>query len=333
MAFNLNLNVKTNLKKQIEKEASGGRDGRFLNYFDLKKGEKMKVLFLPDANGEFWQKFSKHGPNLKLPGLEPVACPYKAARQECAACQKGFDLLNQAKELGEKTPEGKELKDEAKRWFAKDYTLVQVLVLDTPVEIAEADDGNQVKLMYLPFAIEKIIKNAVVEGIVEEDEISSVPFYIKKTENQGGQAAYTDSYFSPRETVGDDDLAFFEGLKVEQYDYSKLDVVPEDASSEEVVAWMEKAEAANEKKSKPNDNSNGGRSKQQDTRSKVSDRLGRGSDSVTQEDDRGDDMDKQQEESTRDADADADTDTGPDEKPTGSTRGSALRERLARTRR
>jgi len=315
----LNLGVKKGLKKEIERESNGGRDTRFLNYFDLKDGEKMKIMFLPDANGNFWAKFHKHGPNLRVPGLEGISCPYKSQRQTCPACQKGFELLNESKEAGgESTGRGKALKEEAKKWFAKDYTMVQVLVLESPCEIAQSDDGNEVKLMYLPFAVEKIIKNTLTEGILEEDEICQTPFYIKKTMNQGGQASYSDSYFDLRHEITEDDLAYFDDLKVEQYDYDNLDVIPGDVSTEEVEAWLVKAEEAVAKKNESNDGNKGGGN----TRDRVSDRLGRS---------------KVKEEETQPAEDAEDAEEGnqePEEEKSESTasRGASLRDRLNRKR-
>lgn len=234
----LNLSIKSNLKKQIEKEKTSGKDTRFLNYYDMKEGEKMTILFLPDANGELWAKFSKHGPNLKLPGVGSVNCAYKSSGEDCPACQKGFAFLNESREQNDP-----KLKEEAKRWFSRDYTIVQCLVLDSPIEVSESPDGNQVKLMYIPFAVENIIKEAVTEGIVPEDELCTTPFVIKKTTNQGGWASYENSYFS-RKQITEEELEVFEEFTIEQYDFNELDVIPDPTTTEEVQEWLEKAEQA-----------------------------------------------------------------------------------------
>lgn len=241
----LNLKIKTDLKKQIDKEKQGGKDSRFLNYYNLKEGEKMTILLLPDANGELWRKFSKHGPGLKTPGAGSINCSYKSNQQDCPACKKGFEFLNMFKESGDK-----DHKEEAKKWFSKDYTLVQCLVLDSPIDIDESPDGNQVKLMYVPFGIENIIKEAVTEGLVPEDELCQTPFVIKKTTNQGGFASYDNSYFS-RKTISDDELDVFDEFKIEQYDFDTLDVIPTPTTTEEVQEWLEKAEQVMEGASSP----------------------------------------------------------------------------------
>jgi hypothetical protein len=94
--------------------------------------------------------------------------------------------------------------------------------------------------MYVPFNMRKVIKEAIIEGQVEEDMITSIPFIIKKTKNQGNQAAYDSSYFA-RETVTDEELEYFDDLLVEQYDYSDLDIIPDSTTTEEVREWLEKA--------------------------------------------------------------------------------------------
>lgn len=231
----LNLKLKKNLKDRLEKEGSNKKDTRFLNYFDMKFEEKMKILILPDVNGELWAKFKMHGPNLNNKKVGAVNCSYMSSGEECPACQHGFDYLNMEKETGDEA-----YKDEAKRWFAKDYTIMSVLVLESSMEIQESPDGNQVKLMYVPFKVEQMIKNAVVEGQIEEDMLSYTPLWLKKTKNKGGRAAYDNSYFDRKE-VTDDDLQYFAEQKVDQFDYTNLDVIPKPTSTAEVQTWLDKA--------------------------------------------------------------------------------------------
>jgi hypothetical protein len=233
----LKLKLKTNLKKQIEDEStrSGGTDNRFLNYWDLKDSEKVKILFVPDTNGELWGKFKKHGPSLKLRGSGSVRCAYESSGDTCPACQHGFGLLDLAKET-----EDKAYKDEAKRWFARDYTLMSCIVLDSPFEVNEHTDHNQVKLIYVPFSVEKTIKESITEGQLDEDELCRTPFFIKKTKNAGGYADYSTSYFN-RKQVEDDELSFFDDLVVEQFDYSDIDVIPPASNDAEVQEWFDKA--------------------------------------------------------------------------------------------
>lgn len=245
---NLKTKVKQNLKKDIEndKKSNNKNDGRILNYFDLKEGEKMTILFVPDVNGEFWSRFSKHGPQVKIKnakgqatsvrGIGSINCSYKSSGEDCPACIKGFDLFAEAKETN-----SKELKEEGKKWMPRDYTLVSCIVLESPVDIATDETKNEVKLFYLPYAIEETIKESIEEGIIDEDALCTTPFIIKKTEGKGGNASYANSYFG-RKQVTDEDLEFLEDLVVEQYDYSNLDLIPPPSTSEDVQEWLDKAE-------------------------------------------------------------------------------------------
>jgi len=232
------LKLKNNIREQVEKEdqKSGGPDKRFLNFYDLKQGEKMSVLIVPDPNGELWVKYKKHGPNLGVRGMETIGCAYHAGGQDCPACQKGFEYLELAKETGDDS-----YKKEAKKWFARDYTVMNVIVLDSPIDVVEADDGNQVKLMYVPYAIEKLIKEQIKEGILDEDELVTTPLVIKMDKNGAGFADYSSSFFS-RKTVTEEELEVFDDFVVEPFDLINLDTIPDAPSTEEVAEWVEKAE-------------------------------------------------------------------------------------------
>jgi hypothetical protein len=243
---NLKTKITQNLAKDIAAENSKGGDRRKLNYFDLKEGQKMKILFIPDTNGQFWTKYGIHGPKLKVKNREGkdqmirgagvVNCSYRSSSEDCPACQKGFDLFAEAKETN-----SKELKEEGKKWMPKDITLTTCVVLDSPFEIQKDDKNNEIKLFELPYAIENIIKNQISEGQISEDEICEIPFVIKKTSNGGGFASYENSYFE-RSKVTDEELEYLEDAVADQYDFSTLDSIPNNTTTEEVVAWLEKAE-------------------------------------------------------------------------------------------
>ncbi len=248
----LKLKLKSNLKQSIQDEGnSKKKDTRILNYYDLKFDEKMRVLFVPDVNGELWLKFRKHGPNLDLRGAGSIRCLHEATGEPCEVCQRGFEYLNLEKETGDKS-----YKDEAKRWFAKDYTHMSAIVLESPMEIQESPDKNEVKIFLVPFSIEKKIKEAINEGQLSEDELCQTPFVIKKTKNNGGFAEYSSSYFE-RRGLEDGDLDFLDDLVVEQFDYTEIDLLPPVPTEEEIDAWLEKAVELDEKKSGSTDDDDG----------------------------------------------------------------------------
>lgn len=236
--FKLRNDIKQQLEKQ-EEERSGGRkkDSRILPYYDMKFGEKVKVLIVPDTNGNLWKKYSSHGSNMKIRGLAAIGCRRNNDHEECPICQRGFDLLQESKDQNDAS-----LKDEAKRWFPKDTTVMSVLVLEAPFEVPISDDCNEVKLMYLPYAIESLIKNALAEGQLDEDSILSTPLWIKKSVKKGTKDTpdYSASFFD-RLPVTDDELEAFEDSVVEAYDYDNFDLVPDSPSYEEAEEWLNDA--------------------------------------------------------------------------------------------
>ena len=240
--------LKKNLTEEMKKEDTGGKDTRFLPYYNMKEGEKVKVLIVPDVNGNLWKKYETHGPNLGLRGVKPLLCRYKHGGGDCPICQKAFDLLDQSKAIGADTSKGKEVKEEAKRWFPKSTTVMSVIVLDAPFDYPASPDHNEVKLMYVPYAVEALIKNSLAEGQIDEDSLTSVPLYIKKTKNKGGQASYENSYFD-RSVVSDEEMAVFddEDLVVEQFDFDVLDIIPEVPELDVAEEWLSSAEKADNK--------------------------------------------------------------------------------------
>lgn len=251
----LKLKIKQDMTKEVEKSGRGGTDGRFLNYFDLKFEEKIKILFVPSKDGDFWIKYHKHGPNLDIRGIDSIDCPWKTSGDDCPACQRGFDLIEEAKEVGGKdTPEGKALYDEAKQWFAKDYTLTQCIVLESPIDINQDKEGNQVKLFGLPYAVEAQITEDIKEGKISSDDLCTYPFVIKKTKNQGGQASYQHSYFDLRNPITDEDLEAFDDLVVEPFSADDIrDIIPAPATTEDVEEWLVKVDEKLSKKKSSNE--------------------------------------------------------------------------------
>lgn len=230
------LKIKDGLKKKIQEEANSGKDTRFLNYFDLKDGEKMHILFVPDVNKELWTKYKLHGPNLKVNGVRNIRCSDEARQIECPACQYGYSLLNEGKE---DENDYEEYKEEAKRWFSRELHIAQCIVLESPFEVQASPDGNQVKLMHLPFAVKSIIEESVIEGLVDEDKVATTPFVLKNKKT-GTNNGYKTSYYM-RNEVEDKDLEYFDDLMVEPYDFESLDCIPENVSESDVQVWLDKA--------------------------------------------------------------------------------------------
>jgi len=233
------LKMKSGIKKKFENESNGAnkKDLRILNYYDLKDGEKMKILLVPSAeSGDLYTKWKSHGPNLHLNGLKPIRSADEATGQNCPIMQYGYSILNEGREDGN---DYEAFKEEAKKWFPRDYTLAQCIVLETPVEINEAEDGNIVKLFYMPYAIEEKIREAVLEGIVDEEDLCMHPIIIKNTKN-GKYNGYKNSYISPKQ-VDDDTLDALEDFNIDPFELSEVDLVPPVPTYEEAEKWLEDA--------------------------------------------------------------------------------------------
>jgi hypothetical protein len=237
------LKMKKSMKAQMESEQSSSKkDPRFLNYYDLKPNEKMSVLLVPFEEGEMWVRYKKHGPNLKVKGrnvrgVGDINCSHTSSGEQCPACQVGFDLSALAKETGDNS-----YKVEAKKWFAKNYFLMQCIVLESPCEIQQTPDGNEVKLFLVPYGIEKEIFKNVGEGLIDEDDIPLTPLVIKKTMN-GEFAEYDSSYFA-RNKVDEETLESLEEGVVNLYSIKDLtgDIIPEPTTTEQVQEWLDVAE-------------------------------------------------------------------------------------------
>jgi len=315
MSLKNKLKLKTNLKKKIENESAPKKDTRYLNFYDLKDGEKMKILFVPCAgSGELYRKWKVHGPNLGIRGVGGVRCSDEANQQDCPACQQGYALLNEGKEDGN---DYEAYKEEAKKWFSREFTLAQCLVLEAPFEVSESPDNNEVKLIRLPWAIEEKIRESVLEGIVDEDDICLRPFVIKNTMN-GKYNTYKNSFFHPKQ-VDDEVLEAFddEDLVVEPYDLETIDVIPEETTEAEVEAWLEKAIAKYNQENGTDDDEEEEEKEPPRKKKSIQDRLKDKKSSDDDDDEEEDSKDEEEEEK---------------EEPSRSAGASSLRERLQKAR-
>lgn len=226
-AMNLREKFIQEQEDKKNKRSGGNTDKRFLNYFDLEEGQKMTIRLLPDGgdSGEYWLEYSTHGSKLKVRGVDSIACAYTSSGEECPACQKFFDLWEE------------DNKDEAKRWGKKETIIAQCLVVDSPIEVNETEDGNPVKLIYLPFGVRDMIKEQIIEGQIEDP--SDFELILKKTKNSGGYAAYDKSYFDMKsEPLSDEIIEMFDSGELELFDLSEE--LPAATTTEDVDEWMDK---------------------------------------------------------------------------------------------
>lgn len=232
----LNLKLKTSLKTKIaaEEQTSGAskKDPRYLNYFDMKEGQRMEVLFLPDASGESsWSADHVHGPRVKvgqqrIRGVKPIACSRLLAGEKCVICDEMFLKYQESDKEG-----GNRLQ------VTERYT-AQVLVLKSDIEVQYPDDGNVVKLFNVPESIMKKVKQAIMEEQVDEDEMYLTPFVIKVTKN-GEYNQYDTSYFARKNVSEAEFEELTEGKTVTQYDFSTGDFVTPLVDPQAQQEWLD----------------------------------------------------------------------------------------------
>lgn len=226
--------LKLKEEEEEKKKRRGGKsDKRFLNYFDLGDDQTMTVRFLPDASGEdIFVSYSEHGKELWDKGVkERISCASTSMGEKCPACSYSYQLYQSGD------------KDGAKDWRRKESFLSQVLVIESPIEINQSEDGNIVKLFNMPFAIKEIIVESILNQII--DDPTAHDFVIKKTKNKGGFAEYGKSFFKPKTT---DLPANVEAMldKVTLFNLSEL--VPAPASAAQVQEWLSAAQQIVDKK-------------------------------------------------------------------------------------
>lgn len=232
----LNLKLKTSLKSKIlaEDQASGAskKDPRYLNYFDMKEGQRMEVLFLPDASGEnSWSIDHVHGPRVKvgqqrIRGVKPLSCSRMMLGERCVVCDEMFQKYSEND------------KDGGNRLQVSERYTAQVLVIKSDIEIQYPDDGNVVKLFNVPDSIMKKVKQAIMEEQVEEEELHMTPFIIKVTKN-GEYNQYDTSYFARKGITEDEFDAVIDGKIVNQYDFNGGDFVTKMVDTEAKQAWLD----------------------------------------------------------------------------------------------
>lgn len=231
----LNLKLKTSLKANIQQEekTSGAskKDPRFLNYFEMKEGQRMEVLFLPCASGEgSWVTDHVHGPRAtvkkqRIKGITPLSCNRMMRGETCIVCDEMFDHYTQGD------------KEAGNRLQITERTTAQVLVLASDIEVQYPEDGNIVKLFNVPQSIVQKVKQAIMEEQVDEDELYLTPFVIKVTKN-GDYNQYDTSFFKRNNVKEDEFEALIDGKVVNQFDFSTGEFNTAEASAEDQQTWL-----------------------------------------------------------------------------------------------
>ena len=218
------------LEKSFEKNSGGGGkradDPKLLPYYKMKAGEKMQIILIPDAEGNLVNTFSMHGPNMKNASVGKVECIYRRDRTPCPACAHGYQMYQDGN-------------TESKKWLSKDYYVAQCVVVDSPLELPDLEDGNLVRIVYLPKGVFEKIEESYKEGII--DDPTEHILVIKKTEGSGGNASYDNSYFNPK-PLSDEIIEAFDGETINPFDLVAEGIAPDGTTTaEDVQEWTDKA--------------------------------------------------------------------------------------------
>lgn len=221
------------LREKVKNENEGKskkNDPRFLNYYDLDFDQKMVIRLLPATeDNEMYIRYDLHGPNFKDRRVSAIRCTYEASGETCPACTKSFGYYNDGD------------KDNAAKWRSKTSYIGQCLVIDSDIEVPDNEDGNPVKMVYLPHnvvkEIKKAIQNEMIDNPLEHD------FVLRKTKNDGGRASYEESSFKGKvDPLPDEVLEMFESGDASLYELDKE--IPEIVDADSVNEWIQKTEEA-----------------------------------------------------------------------------------------
>jgi len=217
MAINLRRTVnKEKLKAKFEAEAQGSQGpSDFLPYFKLKANDSLVIRFLSDGNPNNQDFFTFtetvynfNGKNMKFDGAD----------KDCPSAKLAAELFAEAKDIGEETPEGKEVREKALKFYKKRKFLANAYIVEAP-EYFWAAAGldsekieDRVKVVSLPKKVYESIKDTVMDDQYNDVEFYNfgddvVNFRLTVKKNQGGFNDYASSKFEikPKNLAVDDE--------------------------------------------------------------------------------------------------------------------------------
>lgn len=175
--------LRTNLKNNKEGKKRE-LDPRFVPFFKLNDAEKMTVRFFPITEEDLFVSYKVHGPKLKNKEIQGIRCSRDSGDSKCAVCEFTYGLWQTGEE---------DQKNEAKRWFPKETFLGTCVVLESDIEVPDTEDGNPVKLIYLPLSIKEKLEVGIISGLV--DDPCDRDFVIFATKKPNQYASYDNSFF------------------------------------------------------------------------------------------------------------------------------------------
>lgn len=240
--------VKTNrsvedLKAKLREDngSSGSNfvpDKRFLNYYDLDFGDSMKVVLIPDPEGNYYHKWTRHGTYSQE--IDSFPCRYQNQNKaSCPICLGAYEFYQQ----GKLDKNGNPL---SQHFSKKTYVLAQCVVIDSSIEIQDHGEDTLVHLIWLPIKVFDKLHESVDEGIIQND-IQEHMLVLKKTKSSNGNPGYEHSYF--RESIyepSDDMMQAINAGLIQPWTLSEVEspkgerYVPEPVTEEQAQEWFDK---------------------------------------------------------------------------------------------
>lgn len=213
------------LRAKLENDGRGAtrQDPTVLRYFDLDFGERMRIRLLPATDdNDLYLTYATHRSNQR--GKPAIRCVYESKGESCPACVYGYSLFEKGDEEG------------SKKWRKRETFVAQCVVIKSDIEIPDTDDGNPVRKIYLPFRVKEMIRNSILNGVIEDP--TEHDLIIAKTRGAGDRASYESSMFDgrPRE-FPEEILDQFE--KGTAYLYDLTEDMPEAVDSQDVQDWLD----------------------------------------------------------------------------------------------
>lgn len=238
----LKANVERVKEQELENKKGSKTDLRFLNYYDLdtNKDQSIVVRFLPiNEFGDVFETYTVHTSNIR--GANTIRCCYESSGESCPVCTKSYEAYQNGD------------KEVHSRYNKSSKIVAQVVVVDSDIPVNQAEDGNMVKLMYVPHGIAKEVKKAVNNGLVTD--ITGTNFVIKRSMGSNKRANYDDSFFNPGlqlQVPEEFEKSFIDGIS---YIYDMSEIVPKPSTTEECQEWLDKVDSLYAKRLNESDSS------------------------------------------------------------------------------
>lgn len=191
-------------------EGNNNNFTKFYSFWKMQAGETAVVRFLRDANRDNPRQFIVENltHSFTINGKKRVVACLAMYGKPCPACELSRQLYAEAAAAGETKDRPGPLMAQGKKYYKKKEYLAQVKVQSSPIDYDKNEDHEHEMPISIGPQIFKLIQAAFTSGDLDEvpfEEKGGYDFRIVKSE-QGGNANYTLSKFSPKQSDLSDDV-------------------------------------------------------------------------------------------------------------------------------